>query len=313
MPTGMLHVRPHEIVVATGAAEILHPVCPGNRLTGILTARAAEKLRAAGVNPSAGSSRGLGWTRRGVTPVWCCSSASSEYNGFRLSATVSPRSAPVPRTPAEMVGRASPRPSGGSWPDGGRGSGLRRRRRGHRTTPPSATDRRRRLRLHGARPSPTSLTPGTAASPSSSCSSEPVKRVSGRARAAPACRRSALDRGTDRRRCPRRSPPGRHRARSRSPRPPPTATSTPSVGPRSTTSTSPRAPGWTGSVAGGGRGTTATPSRSIGRSARASRSVTSRRSASWSSPGRTSSSSSSASTRAMSRTSSPGARATRSC
>ena len=39
---GMLHVHPHEIVVATGAAEI-HPVCPGNRLAGIVTARAAER------------------------------------------------------------------------------------------------------------------------------------------------------------------------------------------------------------------------------------------------------------------------------
>ena len=46
---GMLHVHPHEIVVATGAAEI-HPVCPGNRLAGIVTARAAEALRAAGVD-----------------------------------------------------------------------------------------------------------------------------------------------------------------------------------------------------------------------------------------------------------------------
>jgi glycine cleavage system aminomethyltransferase T len=45
---GMLHVHPHEIVVATGAAEI-HPVVPGNRLAGIVTARAAEQLRAAGV------------------------------------------------------------------------------------------------------------------------------------------------------------------------------------------------------------------------------------------------------------------------
>ena len=36
-PQGMLHVHPHEIVVATGAAEI-HPVCPGNRLAGIVTA-----------------------------------------------------------------------------------------------------------------------------------------------------------------------------------------------------------------------------------------------------------------------------------
>jgi glycine cleavage system aminomethyltransferase T len=45
---GMLHVRPGEIVVATGAAEV-HPVCPGNRLAGIVTARAAESLHAAGV------------------------------------------------------------------------------------------------------------------------------------------------------------------------------------------------------------------------------------------------------------------------
>ncbi len=48
-PGGMLHVHPHEIVVATGAAEI-HPVCPGNRLAGIVTARAAERLHDAGVD-----------------------------------------------------------------------------------------------------------------------------------------------------------------------------------------------------------------------------------------------------------------------
>jgi len=48
-PRGMLHVHPHEIVVATGAAEI-HPVCPGNGLAGIVTKRAAEKLQAAGVD-----------------------------------------------------------------------------------------------------------------------------------------------------------------------------------------------------------------------------------------------------------------------
>ena len=48
-PQGMLHVHPHEIVVATGAAEI-HPVCPGNRLAGIVTARAAERLHDAGVD-----------------------------------------------------------------------------------------------------------------------------------------------------------------------------------------------------------------------------------------------------------------------
>jgi glycine cleavage system aminomethyltransferase T len=48
-PTGMLHVRAGEVVVATGAAE-LHPVCPGNRLDGLLTAGAAERLRRAGVD-----------------------------------------------------------------------------------------------------------------------------------------------------------------------------------------------------------------------------------------------------------------------
>jgi glycine cleavage system aminomethyltransferase T len=47
-PTGVLHVEAHEIVVATGAAEI-QPVCPGNDLAGILTPRAAERLRATGV------------------------------------------------------------------------------------------------------------------------------------------------------------------------------------------------------------------------------------------------------------------------
>ena len=44
---GMLHVHADEIVVATGAAEI-HPVVPGSGLRGLLTARAAERLQAAG-------------------------------------------------------------------------------------------------------------------------------------------------------------------------------------------------------------------------------------------------------------------------
>jgi glycine cleavage system aminomethyltransferase T len=48
-PGGMLHVLAREVIVATGAAEI-HPVCPGNRLAGIVTARAAERLHAAGVD-----------------------------------------------------------------------------------------------------------------------------------------------------------------------------------------------------------------------------------------------------------------------
>ena len=48
-PTGMLHVRPDRIVVATGAAEV-HPAVPGNDLAGLLTARAAEVLHRAGVD-----------------------------------------------------------------------------------------------------------------------------------------------------------------------------------------------------------------------------------------------------------------------
>lgn len=47
---GMLHVHAcEEVVVATGAAEI-HPVAPGNRLAGIVTARAATQLAAAGID-----------------------------------------------------------------------------------------------------------------------------------------------------------------------------------------------------------------------------------------------------------------------
>ncbi|MBA2632523.1 MAG: (2Fe-2S)-binding protein [Chloroflexi bacterium] len=48
-PDGMLHIHAHEVVVATGAAE-LHPVCPGNSLVGLVTARAAQQLHAAGVD-----------------------------------------------------------------------------------------------------------------------------------------------------------------------------------------------------------------------------------------------------------------------
>lgn len=48
-PAGMLHLEADEIVVATGSAEI-QPVCPGSRLAGIVTARAAERLVAAGID-----------------------------------------------------------------------------------------------------------------------------------------------------------------------------------------------------------------------------------------------------------------------
>ena len=47
-PGGMLHLEADEIVVATGSAEI-QPVCEGSQLAGIVTARAAERMREAGV------------------------------------------------------------------------------------------------------------------------------------------------------------------------------------------------------------------------------------------------------------------------
>ncbi|HEX3429045.1 MAG TPA: 2Fe-2S iron-sulfur cluster-binding protein [Candidatus Limnocylindrales bacterium] len=48
-PEAMLHLRADEVVVATGSADI-QPVCPGSGLAGIVTARAAERLAAAGVD-----------------------------------------------------------------------------------------------------------------------------------------------------------------------------------------------------------------------------------------------------------------------
>ncbi len=47
-PAGMLHINAEEVIVATGAAEI-QPVCPGNGMIGLVTARAAEQLHVAGV------------------------------------------------------------------------------------------------------------------------------------------------------------------------------------------------------------------------------------------------------------------------
>lgn len=48
-PDGMTHIHAEEVIVATGAAE-LHPICPGNGLIGLVTARAAEQLHAAEVD-----------------------------------------------------------------------------------------------------------------------------------------------------------------------------------------------------------------------------------------------------------------------
>lgn len=46
---GMRNLHAHEVIVATGAAE-LHPVCEGNLLAGILTVGAADHLRSRGVD-----------------------------------------------------------------------------------------------------------------------------------------------------------------------------------------------------------------------------------------------------------------------
>ena len=48
-PTAVLHIDARDVVIATGAAEV-QPVCPGNRLAGILTTRAALQLLDRGVD-----------------------------------------------------------------------------------------------------------------------------------------------------------------------------------------------------------------------------------------------------------------------
>ena len=72
----MLHVHAHDVVLATGAAE-LHPVCEGNMLRGIYTAKAADQLRAAGVDlgvvatvdlDDLAADRRRRWSRHRVSP-----------------------------------------------------------------------------------------------------------------------------------------------------------------------------------------------------------------------------------------------------
>ncbi len=261
-PTGMLHVETEEIVVATGAAEI-QPVCPGNDLDGLLTPRAADQLRAAGV-VSAGTGRDGRPRARPVRGRRGRSGHDGRHDGrIHRGADRHRRSRPGAAGPARADGRADP-------------AGLDRWRRGRRPPAPGRAHRpdRGRLPVHGRdrrRPRRSLVEgvhePGAAEARAPSPASAP-------ARAAPACPMSARGSPPGPARSRTRSRPGRRRARSPSPRPPRTRRSTPSGGRRSTTSTSRWAPGWTGSAAGGGRGTTATPSPSTGRSARASRSAT---------------------------------------
>ncbi len=102
-PTGMLHVHPHEIVVATGAAEI-HPVCPGNQLAGIVTARAAEQLHAAGV--AMGRVVALGVPPAGV-PATAVGGTLVRFEGdggrVRSVVTADPATGGETTTPADTV------------------------------------------------------------------------------------------------------------------------------------------------------------------------------------------------------------------
>jgi glycine cleavage system T protein len=81
-PEGMLHIRANDVVVASGAAEI-QPVCPGSGLAGLLTARAAAKLHAAGVG--LGDAVSIGPAPEGVP----CSPLSGELVRFEGEGRVS--------------------------------------------------------------------------------------------------------------------------------------------------------------------------------------------------------------------------------
>ncbi len=99
----MLHVEAHEIVVATGAAEV-HPVCPGNRLGGLVTARAAERLHGAGVD--LGRTVAVGTPPAGV-PVTAVAGRLVGFEGGagRVSAvhTEDPATGALTTTPADTV------------------------------------------------------------------------------------------------------------------------------------------------------------------------------------------------------------------
>ena len=104
----MLHVHAHEVVVATGAAE-LQPVCPGNDLAGLVTARAAEALHAAGVE--LGRVVAIGTPPDGV-PCDAIAGRLVRFEGGpdgRVSAVVTATETMAPRR------RRPPTPSSSGW------------------------------------------------------------------------------------------------------------------------------------------------------------------------------------------------------
>ena len=231
---------PHEIVVATGAAEI-QPVCPGNDLAGLVTARAAERAACRGRRPRRG--RGGRGPPDGVSRLRSVPGRLVRFEGDERAGARGRHGGPGDRRrdDARRPTRSSSVSAGRrgtcwrGWPAT---CPIRRGRAcGRGAAAPAAPDRRRRLPLHGhhRRRPRRGLGAGFT-------ELELLKRASragsGRARAAPACRTFARGSPPGPGRCRSRSRRDRRRARSPSPRPPPTRTSTSSAGRRSTTSTS---------------------------------------------------------------------------
>ena len=287
----MLHVHADEVVVATGAAE-LQPVCPGNDLAGLVTARAAERAarrrrrpRPGGRDRDAARRRAVRRDRRRLVRF------EGDADG-RVSAVVTADDDDRRRDDDALRHRRS-----SAWAGAARRPGADGRRRVPRVRsvgaaaddpplPPAPTEGDR-LPLHGRDRRRPRRAPGTSGFTRARAAQagQPRRPRDLPGRRLPAAR-PVLDRGPDRRRARARSPPGPASRqitlaeaaadvlRRRLP-----ADAAPRRAPRA------RRRGWTASAAGGGRGTTATRSPSTGRSARASRSATSARSASWSSPG----------------------------
>ena len=97
---GMLHLRAREIVVATGAAEI-QPVCPGNRLVGLLTARAAQQLHVAGID--FGSAVAIGEPPAGVPCARLAGELVRIEGEGRVSAVVTRVDGTEQTTPCETL------------------------------------------------------------------------------------------------------------------------------------------------------------------------------------------------------------------
>ena len=274
---------------------------PGNRLAGIVTARAAE------------SSARPAWTWAAVDAVdrgWCASKA-------RMATSAPSSLRPGDRRGNDDAGRHRrgrpwPRPARSSRPDGRRRARHRRRRRRHRPAAPRRRPRRH-LRLHGH----DRRRPRRRLGPWLHRTRAPQARQPGLPRPVPGRRLPAQRPLVDRRQ------DGRGRPTPFTARPASRQNTLAEASADTYVDAFRKTPLHDEHLAAGARmdrfGGWWRPWHygdavsDTGRSARASRSATSRRSASWSSRGRTSSSCSSGSIRVTSRTSSRVTRATRCC